>query len=335
MKRKICALGVAITLVSILTLASGAFAAEVKKYIYASGTMGGSWRIGVGSAVSLINEQFKDKYFFTAAASQGSVENVRRMISGEFHTGWVYLPTLFDAWNGVGTFEGKKPFKGISIVEKMIDQGIGPVVLADSPIKTFSDMAGKNVCFGPAGSGGIPIARAVFKALGIEDKIKSTYISFTAGAQSLKDKNVDVLFIPGGPYLAASLLEISRSVQIRLLEPTPEEAKKILKEAPYLNLGVIPPNKAPGVNSDKERKLYFYDVFWAALPSMPSETIYDILSLTQEPKNKDMLGKVLRYWLTAEPGIASLEKLGVPFHPGAAKYWQEKGVKIPSELLPK
>lgn len=335
MKRKICALGVAITLVSILTLASGAFAAEVKRYVYASGAMGGSWRIGVGAAVSLINEQFKDKYFFTAASSQGSMENARRMISGEFQTGWLYLPTLFDVWNGVGTFEGKKPSKGFSIVEKMTDQGIGAVVLADSPIKTFSDMVGKNVCLGAPGSGGIPIARAIFKALGIkEDKIKSTYINFAAGAEALKDKKVDVMFGPGGPYLIPALMEISQSVQIRVLEPTPEEAKKIAKEVPYLNLGVIPPNKAPGVNSDKERKLYFYDVFWAALPSMPSEVIYDILSLTQEPKNKDLLGKVVNYWLTAEPGIASLEKLGVPFHPGAAKYWQEKGVKIPSKLLP-
>jgi TRAP transporter TAXI family solute receptor len=297
--------------------------------------MGGTWRPGIGAAVQLINEQFKDKYAFTAASTQGAVENIRRMMSGEFDMGWVYLPSTYDAWYGVGIFKGKKPFKGITMVEKIVDQGIGPVVLADSPVKTFSDLAGKNICMGAAGSGGIPIARAIFKALGIENTIKSTYISFTAGAEALKNKNVDATFIPGGPYMSAALLEISRSTQLRVVEPTPEEAKKILKEAPYLVLGVIPPNKAPGANSDKERKLYFYDVFWATLPRVPSEVVYDVLSLTQEPKNKEMLGKVVNYWLVAGPGIASLEQVGIPFHPGAAKYWQEKGFKIPAKLIAK
>jgi len=325
MKKKICVLVAAITLVSIFTFTPGAFAQEVKKYVYASGTMGGSWRPAIGAAVQLINEQFKDKYSFTAASSQGAVYNLRLMTSGEFDMGWVYLPSLYDVWNGVGIFEGEKPFREITLVEKMIDQGIGPVVLDDSPIKTFSDMKGKHVCYGAAGSGGIPIAHAVLKALGIKDTVKETFVSFTAGAEALKNRNVDVLLIPGGPYISNSLIQISRSVKLRVVEPTPEEVKKIRKEAPYLVLGVIPPNKAPGVNSDRERKLYFYDVFWAALPRVPSEVIYDVLSLTQDQKNKEMLGKVVRYWTTAEPGIASLEQVGVPYHPGAAKYWQEKG----------
>ena len=54
-----------------LMTAGAASAAEVQKYIMGSGPMGGPWRIGVGAGVQLINEQLKDKYFFTAAASGG------------------------------------------------------------------------------------------------------------------------------------------------------------------------------------------------------------------------------------------------------------------------
>ena len=221
MKKKIFALVVAITVVSVLAVAPGAFSAEVQKYVYASGTKGGSWRPAIGAAVQLINEQYKDKYAFTAASSQGAVYNLRLMMSGEFDMGWVYLPSLYEAWNGTGAFAGKKPFRNITIVEKMIDQGIGPVVLDDSPVKTFSDMKGKRICFGAAGSGGNPIAKAVLEALGIENTIKSTFVSFTAGAESLKNKNVDVLFIPGGPYMSNALLEIARSTKLRVVEPTP------------------------------------------------------------------------------------------------------------------
>ncbi|MBE0556339.1 MAG: hypothetical protein IH628_03820, partial [Proteobacteria bacterium] len=76
--------------VLMLGIVSGANAAEVQKYVWGSGPMGGLWRIGVGAAVQLINEQYKDKYFYTAAASGGGIENVRRMIGGEFDTTWAH-----------------------------------------------------------------------------------------------------------------------------------------------------------------------------------------------------------------------------------------------------
>jgi TRAP-type uncharacterized transport system substrate-binding protein len=138
---------------------------------------------------------------------------------------------------------------------------------------------------------------------------------------------------PGGPYVPPAITEIARSAMIRFIEPTTEEAKKIESEISYLYLGVIPPNKAPGENADKERKAFFWSMYWVALLSMPDEVVYDMLRVTQEPKNKEVLGKVLNYWTTAAPSFSSLERMGIPLHPGAVKYWTEKGVKIPSGLM--
>jgi TRAP transporter TAXI family solute receptor len=109
--------------------------------------------VGVGGGVQVLNEQFKDKYFFTAASSGGSVENVRRMASGEYHTGWAHLSNMYDAWNGIGLFEGQPPFKDMRVLEKMSDAVFCVSTLAKLPIKNFRDMAGKKVCAGPAGSG--------------------------------------------------------------------------------------------------------------------------------------------------------------------------------------
>ncbi|PIV02299.1 MAG: hypothetical protein COS57_12720 [Syntrophobacterales bacterium CG03_land_8_20_14_0_80_58_14] len=52
-------------------IVSGANAAEVQKYVWGSGPMGGLWRIGVGAAVQLINEEYKDKYFWLLAKMYG------------------------------------------------------------------------------------------------------------------------------------------------------------------------------------------------------------------------------------------------------------------------
>lgn len=117
------------------------------------------------------------------------------------------------------------------------------------------------------------------------------------------------------------------------MQPTPEESKKIEAEISYLYLGMIPPKKAPGENADRERKAFFWSMYWVAQASMPGLVIYDILKVTQEPKNKELLGKVLNYWITAGPKFSSIEKIGIPIHPGAVKFWKEKGVKLPGELI--
>jgi len=255
------------------------------------------------------------------------------MVAGEYHTTWVHVNNMWDAWNGIGLFEGQKPFKDIRVLEYLVDQAVNVTTLAKSPIKNFSDLAGKRVNIGPAGSGGVPINKAMFKALGLTDKVKIVNISFQAGAQALKDGQIDVSMIPGGPYISPAIAEISHSVMLRIVEPTPEDARKIESEISYLYLGVIPPNKSVGENPDKEKRAMFWSLYWIALVSMPDEVVYDMLKVTQDPKNKEVLGKVVNYWITCGPNFSSLVKMGIPLHPGAVKFWKEKGVKIPPELI--
>jgi TRAP-type uncharacterized transport system substrate-binding protein len=87
-----------ITLAAVQTVA----AAELQRYVMGSGPMGGPWRIGVVAGV-----QLKDKYFFTAAASGGSVENTRRMVSGEYHTTWIQSGNMYEVWTGTGILDRK------------------------------------------------------------------------------------------------------------------------------------------------------------------------------------------------------------------------------------
>jgi TRAP transporter TAXI family solute receptor len=239
---------------------------------------------------------------------------------------------MYDAWKGVGIFEGK-PFQGFRVLEYLTDQAVSVVTLTRYPIKTFKDLEGKKVSIGPPGSGGVVIAHAIFKALGLTDKVKISMLTFQQGAQALKDGQIDVSMTPGGPYVLPPILEISRTQSIRMVEPTVEEGKKIEAEMPYLYAGVIPPGKAPGENADRERRAIFWSIFWGAQTGMSDQVVYDMLKVTQEPKNKEMLGKILNYWLTASPNFSSLVKVGVPIHPGAVKFWKEKGAKLPPELL--
>ncbi len=247
-----------------LTAVQTVEAAEVQRYVMGSGPMGGPWKIGVGAGVQLINEELKDKYFFTAAASGGSVENTRRLAAGEYDTIWIQGGNMYEVWTGTGLFAGKKPYTEMRMMEYLIDQALNIVVLAKSPIRSLSDLAGKKVNMGPAGSGWVDITKTMMKALGIENKVKANFLNFEAGAQALKDGQIDATFSPGGPFATPAIVEIARSVPIRLIEPQPEEAKKIVAAIPYLHVGVIPANKAPGENSDRDRKAFCGAVYWVA-----------------------------------------------------------------------
>jgi TRAP transporter TAXI family solute receptor len=311
---------------------SSANAAEVQKYVWGSGPMGGLWRIGVGAAVQLINEQMKDKYFYTAAASGGGVENVRRLIGGEFDTTWAHTNIMQEALTGTDTFEGQKPYKDMRVMIFMGDQAVCVVALAKSPIKSFSDLAGKKVNVGAPGGIGPSIAKSMFKALGIEDKVKLSFLNPEGAAQGVKDGQIDVALAPGSPF-TPSFVELARSTTIRLIEPTKEEEDKIEKGLPYMEVKTIAPNKAPGENADKPRKAFFWGQYWVATPKMPDQAVYDALKITQEPKNREMLTKVMNLWGESGPVFGPVAKMGMPLHPGAIKFWQEKGVKLPPELL--
>lgn len=311
---------------------SSANAAEVQKYVWGSGPMGGLWRIGVGAAVQLINEQMKDKYFYTAAASGGGVENVRRLIGGEFDTTWAHTNIMQEALTGTDTFEGQKPYKDMRVMIFMGDQAVCVIALAKSPIKSFSDLAGKKVNVGAPGGIGPSIAKSMFKALGIEDKVKLSFLNPEGAAQGVKDGQIDVALAPGSPF-TPSFVELARSTTIRLIEPTKEEEDKIEKGLPYMEVKAIAPNTAPGENADKPRKAFFWGQYWVATPKMPDQAVYDALKITQEPKNREMLTKVMSLWGESGPVFAPVAKMGMPLHPGAIKFWQEKGVKLPPELL--
>src|SRR4030043_64378 len=110
----------------------------------------------------------------------------------------------------------------------------------------------------------------MFKALGILDKVKLSYLSPDAGAQQLKDGHIDAALAPGSPF-PSSWVELARSTPVRLIEPTKDEAEKI--------------------------------------------------------------GMVMTLWAVSGPEFGPTVKMGIPIHPGAAKYWMEKGVKLPPELL--
>ncbi len=156
----------------------------------------------------------------------------------------------------------------------------------------------------------------MFKALGIEDKVKLSYLNPEGAAQGVKDGHIDAAWRPEIPFtLPASSSPVPRRSGSSS-PPKAEEMRRSKRGLTYMDLKVIPPNTAPGENADKPRNAFFWGQYWVANRAMPDQAVYDALKVTQEPKNKEMLTKVLSLWGESGPEFETVEKIGIPLHRG-------------------
>ena len=149
---------------SVVAMASAAQAAET--YRIGGGPAGGGWHPSVSAGAQMLNTEVGDKFKFNYSPSNGSVDNVRRTAYGKFDTAWGHVGQVYQAWNGVGLFKEDGKLQDFRIIANVRKQSQIVAVLADSPIKSYSDMKGKivNLLNNCLGSGMLGTAVAIEKA---------------------------------------------------------------------------------------------------------------------------------------------------------------------------
>jgi len=200
-------------------------------------------------------------------------------------------------------------------------------VRKDSPIKTISDFRGKRVALGSPGSGTLVSSKLELGAagkLGLED-FKPAYLSFTESITAIKDGTVDVGVISAG-YPVASLLDLARTVPIRLIPYTEQELKAIMDAHPFYVRVVIPAGTYQGIDTDTLTRGIVTAIF--CRQEMSDDLIYQMMkALYDNPKEKDAIHPQARQWnLENMFRGAEYTTKYIPFHPGAIKYLKEKGV---------
>jgi len=325
-----------VLLIGILIMASVSVYAltalsQEKSYKFGGGTPGGPWFVAVGAGVTLLNQEMKGKAQFTFGASAGSLENVRRIGMREYDTGFAHVNTIWEAINGTGPFAGRQ-LRNFRLVAKHSSLTHLWFCLKESDIKSISDFAGRKINIGPPGSGALIHSGYILETLGLADKIKKFTLSFEGGAKGVADRQIDVGAAAGGPYTVPAIVEISTLNPLRYIGFKEEEYKKLEAKFPFYERVTIPAKIINGV--DEPVPGLGYAVYWIAREDMPADIVYEMLRITQEPKNKDMLTKTQKTWGEVSGNFQGVARLGVKVHAGAAKFWKEKGIEIPAALLP-
>ena len=290
---------------------------------------GGSWFIIAGGLSSLLNKNLTDVNV-TPVATGGSADNNRQARQNGLDVWLTHSLTAYDNYHGTGLFEGKGEFKDYRMMFGVYESWHHFVVLDKSDIKSMSDLKGKRIAVGAAGSGAAVNSENILRALGLWDQLEAEHLTFDASGRALADGQVDAVSLSSAPM--AAIVSVEASHKIRLIALTDQEIKTVMKKFPAYKKATMP---AMVYKSwDKPYPCIAFQVYLAANQNVDADVVSQMMGALMDPANATFLGRVHRQLKTISPAFDGIEGLGIPLHPGAVKYYKEMGKSVPKKIMP-
>ncbi len=290
----------------------------------ATGGTGGVYYVMGGGMAQIISKHVPNTEA-TAEVTAASVDNCKLIQAGKADLALIMADTGYNALKGLEKFKagGPVPLRTVAV---LYPNYMHFVTLDGSGIRSMADLRGKRVSTGAPGSGTEVKALRVLESYGINaDKdIKRERLSVAESAGALKDRKVDAFAWDGGLPTAAVLdLAATPGIKAKILNNADHFDKMIEKYGPVYFKTTIPKAIYPHMDADAQvvgvanllvcnEKMdpgLAYNIAKALLEHQP-----DLVTVHKEAKN----------FTLANATVGS----SLPFHPGAVKYFQEKGVKI-------
>ena len=310
------AAGVAAT----LTLAGTAAQAQQFFRIGTGGTAGTYYPVG-GMIANAVSQP--GKIVATAQATNGSVANVNGVVGGAMKSGFSQADVATWAYTGKGVWEGKPAVTSLRLIANLYPESVHIVARKGAGIKTVADLKGKRVALDEPGSGTLINARTILAAYGIkESDIKPEYIKPNQAGDKLKDGALDAFFFTGGAPAGAIAELASSGAGIELVSIDGAAADAIRKADGFFAADVIPADTYKGIGAVKTLAV---GAQWVTSDKADANTVYEIVkALFSDAGQKAMgAGHAKGKYITKENAV---QGAGIPFHPGAAKFYKEAGV---------
>lgn len=259
----------------------------------------------------------------TAEVTAASVDNCRLVAAHKADMGFVMADVAYDAFMGTGKFKEKLPLRNLAV---LYSNFMHIVTLEGKGINTVADLKGKKISTGAPGSGTEVKALRVLEAYGLNpDKdVTRDRLGASESAGALKDRKIDAYFWDGG-LPTASVLDLAATpgIKIKLLGHEDGVQRMIAKYGPVYFKGRIPKNVYPGIISDTPVAAVANILI--CNEKMDTDLAYNILKTLFGHKPELVAVHQEAKHLTLEDAV---EGSPIPFHPGAVKFFREKGLKI-------
>ncbi len=294
--------------------------AQGKRYVtvltYGSG---GSNYVQAGGVVK-VGEKYLANTTLTVQPTGGDLEMVRLLDQRKGDLAFVMLNSALYAYTGQAPYDRKYDWARIFLVGQ--NATVHLVVPAKSPVKSVTDLKGKKVAIGPAGSSlAALMVPTILKAYGLSlTDIKGQFLSLTETAQGLKDDTLDAGFF----YLilpAPAVTDLTTSNAMKFIPLEERVRQQIKKDSPMFDLDVI----AKGTYRGQDADVPTVGLACAIMThkDVPNDTVYELAKA---------LDVHMADWKEIHPGSAfyTPQKTAqypiIPIHPGMEKYLKEKGL---------
>lgn len=296
---------------------SMAQAAEVKMVLATGGTAGTYYPFG-GAMAKIWNSKIPGMNV-TAQTTGASAENVRLVNKKEAELALVQSDTLDFAFNAKEAF--KEKVTNMMAIAVLYPEVIQVVVRADSPVKDFAGLKGMKVGVGAPGSGTEANFRQLCDAYGIsKDDVKAQFLSFSESADQFKDNHINAFIVTAGIPNAA-VMDVATQNPIRILNIQEALLKKLTDKYPFLSAVKIPANTYRGLT--EETNTVAVNAVLIVNSDIKEDVVYNLTKALFE--NQAELASA--HAKGKELNIQSAAKgVSIPFHPGAVKYYKEKGI---------
>jgi len=309
---------------ALLIAGSAAYAQQAFFRIGTGGTSGTYYPIGglIANAISATGENGVAGLVATAVSSNGSVANINAIQSGASESGFTQSDVAFWAHSGTGLYDGKGKVEDLRLIATLYPETLHIVARADAGIKSVADLKGKRVSIDEPGSGTIVDARLVLAAYGISEKdISPEYLKPGPSGEKMRDGSLDAFFFVGG-FPAGGITELAASTKITLVPVSGPEAEKLIADNQFFAVNTVPAETYTGVG---EMQTISVAAQWVTSAKQGDDLVYNITkSLWSDGTRKALdAGHAKGKLITLENATSSA---GIPFHPGAEKFYKEAGV---------
>jgi TRAP transporter TAXI family solute receptor len=287
------------------------------------GTGGVYYPLGGGMAAVL--SKYVDGMQATAEVTGGSVANLQLVGTGKPYLAMTMADAGLDALKGQDKFKGKPvPVRTLLI---MYPNRMHVVTIEGTGINSMKDLKGKRVSTGSGGSATEVMAFRVIEAAGLDKDrdMKRERLGVAESVNALKDRKIDAFFWVGGlPTAAVTDLANTPGIKIKMVDHADLVAKMNKKYGNLYVQDVIPKSTYHGMDKDNHQATVMN--LLVAHEKMDDKTAYNIVKAVFE--HKDDLVRVHKEAENFKLENQKASATPIPFHPGAMKYYAEKGIKV-------
>ena len=316
----------ALATAAIVGLASYAPQAAAQQQFVSIGTGGvtGVYYPTGGAICRLVNKNRKEHGIRCSVESTGgSVFNLNALRQGELEFGVAQSDWQFHAFNGSSRFEDQGPFEGLRAVFSVHPEPFTVVARADSGIKTFDDLKGKRVNIGNPGSGQRGTMEVVMAAKGWTNRDFSltSELKSSEQSQALCDNKIDAMvFTVGHP--SGSIQEATTTCDTVLVNVTGTAIQGLVDDNAFYRTATIPGGMYRG-NPDAVQTFGVGATFVSST-AVSDDAVYTIVKAVFD--NLEDFKKLHPAFAVLRPEQMVTDGLSAPLHPGAERYYREKGL---------